>query len=243
MAKMLITKSLLTSIADAIRSKTGKTDTMTPAEMATEIESISGGGSSTRGISEDEWAKAVSSQPFKVVDNITTTAKGYFTSNLDCWQNITSATFYQLTSIPIYWMHYAKKLQRVILPKCTSVGRECFWYCTSLKYVEILGNASGSMPYLCRNATDLCNLIAFVIRTTDGVQAIENAASKTFGASGAIVSGTGYVYVPSSLIDSYKTATNWSSIADQFRAIEDYTVDGTLTGDMDYDKMGVTFDD
>jgi hypothetical protein len=34
--------------------------------------------------------------------------------------------------------------------------------------------------------------------------------------------GTGYVYVPRSLVDSYKSATNWSVVADQIRAIEDY---------------------
>lgn len=33
-----------TDIADAIRAKTGKSDTMTPAEMPTEISSIGGGG-------------------------------------------------------------------------------------------------------------------------------------------------------------------------------------------------------
>lgn len=32
------------AIANAIRAKTGKSDTMTPAEMPTEIASISGGG-------------------------------------------------------------------------------------------------------------------------------------------------------------------------------------------------------
>ena len=37
-----------------------------------------------------------------------------------------------------------------------------------------------------------------------------------------IEDGTGYIYVPSALIDSYKTATNWSEYANQFRAIEDY---------------------
>lgn len=35
------------AIADAIRAKTGKADTMTPAEMPAEIANISGGGSST----------------------------------------------------------------------------------------------------------------------------------------------------------------------------------------------------
>ncbi len=37
-----------------------------------------------------------------------------------------------------------------------------------------------------------------------------------------IASGTGYVYVPSALVDSYKAATNWSTYAAQIRAIEDY---------------------
>ena len=37
-----------------------------------------------------------------------------------------------------------------------------------------------------------------------------------------IASGTGYVYVPAALVDSYKAATNWSVYADQIRAIEDY---------------------
>lgn len=37
-----------------------------------------------------------------------------------------------------------------------------------------------------------------------------------------IESGTGYVYVPAALVDSYKAATNWSVYADQIRAIEDY---------------------
>lgn len=37
-----------------------------------------------------------------------------------------------------------------------------------------------------------------------------------------IASGTGYIYVPSALIEEYKVATNWSTYASQFRAIEDY---------------------
>lgn len=57
-----------------------------------------------------------------------------------------------------------------------------------------------------------------------------------------------YIYVPRSLIDSYKTATNWSNYADQFRAIEDVTVDGTASGELisctgiTLDKTVLTFD-
>ena len=37
-----------------------------------------------------------------------------------------------------------------------------------------------------------------------------------------IASGTGYIYVPAALVDSYKAATNWSVYADQIRSIEGY---------------------
>lgn len=46
--------------------------------------------------------------------------------------------------------------------------------------------------------------------------------------SGALLSytpideGTGYIYVPAALVDSYKSDFIWSSYADQIRAIEDY---------------------
>lgn len=37
-----------------------------------------------------------------------------------------------------------------------------------------------------------------------------------------IEKGGGYIYVPSALVDAYKAATNWSTYANQIRAIEDY---------------------
>lgn len=43
MANVLVENATLQNIANAIRSKTGKTETMLPAEMSAEIESISGG--------------------------------------------------------------------------------------------------------------------------------------------------------------------------------------------------------
>jgi hypothetical protein len=52
----------------------------------------------------------------------------------------------------------------------------------------------------------------------------------------------GTLLVPSALVESYKTATNWSSVLSQnaknrFLALEDYTVDGTITGAIDWDKL------
>lgn len=61
---------------------------------------------------------------------------------------------------------------------------------------------------------------AFIIRRTDAV-------NPWCGWSGAfnttlIAAGTGYIYVPSALVDSYKATTGWADWAEQIRAIEDY---------------------
>lgn len=49
--------------------------------------------------------------------------------------------------------------------------------------------------------------------------------------------GTGYIYVPSALIDAYKADSLWNAFSSQFRALEDYTVDGTATGELDETKI------
>jgi hypothetical protein len=56
-----------------------------------------------------------------------------------------------------------------------------------------------------------------------------------------IVNGTGYIYVPSALYDSYRADTKWSTYANQFRKLEDYTVDGTINGVLDTNRHMVRF--
>lgn len=41
-----------------------------------------------------------------------------------------------------------------------------------------------------------------------------------------IKSGTGYIYVPDDLVDSYKTATNWSVYANQIKPLSEYVEEG-----------------
>lgn len=79
----------------------------------------------------------------------------------------------------------------------------------------------GSSLAVCRS------LNALILRVTNQICTLDNMNALTYT---PIVAGTGYVYVPRDLVDSYKTATNWSTYATQFRALEDYTVDGTITG-------------
>ena len=67
------------------------------------------------------------------------------------------------------------------------------------------------------NCTALDTLI---IRNTDTMCTL--ADTTTCLHNTPIASGTGYIYVPAALIEEYKAATNWTTYADQIRAIEDY---------------------
>jgi hypothetical protein len=44
-----------------------------------------------------------------------------------------------------------------------------------------------------------------------------------------------YIYVPSNLVSNY--SNQWKDTGAQFRALEDYTVDGTITGELDPAKI------
>ena len=82
-------------------------------------------------------------------------------------------------------------------------------------------------------------LTALVLRRTADIAAM-GATSALWG---CITQdwGMGYVYVPEDLIETYQAATNWithyGTNPHLFRALEDYTVDGTTTGELDYTKI------
>lgn len=111
----------------------------------------------------------------------------------------------------------------------SSIGRKAFRNNKVLTLVDC-PNLTGSIA---SDAFALTTALTTFILRNNMVPTLAGAAF----ANGAIASGTGYIYVPAALIDSYKTATNWSTYAAQFRALEDYTVDGTTTGDLDETKI------
>ena len=126
----------------------------------------------------------------------------------------------RVTTIKVYAFYNCSSLTTVDLPAATSVGANAFNSCYSLTTLIL------------RNTTKVCTL------------SNTNAFTNCYHYYGTVNSKynpdglqDGYIYVPASLIDDYKTATNWSTLATQFRALEDYTVDGTTTGELDESKI------
>lgn len=125
--------------------------------------------------------------------------------------------FPYLTTLATYNFSGCTNLKEVILPALTGVPSYCFSGCTSLKRVDFSNLASGIAGMGFQNCSALETLI---IRNTT-LTAAPTILSNVFSGSG-IATGLGYIYVPSALVNTYKAATNWSIVASQIRAIEDY---------------------
>ena len=120
----------------------------------------------------------------------------------------------------------------------TDIGSQCFWDCAKLTAM-IFPSTARTIDYAAfawcgelkkidcwfqeinseRVFWGCSGLDALILRNTEMVATLANA--NTFESS-KIAGGTGYIYVPRALVDSYKAATNWSTYASQIRAIEDY---------------------
>ena len=94
-----------------------------------------------------------------------------------------------------------------------SAGWRSFYSLGSLEILDLPKVKSLSDP-----CTYNGKLQALILRNSEQVCGLANGG---FAAS-SITKGTGYIYVPRALMDSYKTAYLWSNYANQFRAIEDY---------------------
>lgn len=110
-------------------------------------------------------------------------------------------------------------------------GYRVFLGCTNLKLVDIgreIAKGKTTTPQTIFGGFNNTPLKALVLRNPNGMHPL--------GTSGAfsgtpIANGTGYIYVPRALVSTYQAGTNWSTLSSQIRAVEDYTQDGTLTGD------------
>lgn len=157
------------------------------------------------------------------------------TAKLNGISGIGNKDFYGCTALETLEAAVANELYTSALQGCTSLREldlpnvfqiysNACGGCTALETVDLHRTASGSIM---ANAFNGCSaLTALIIRSTTMYRLTNvNGLANT-----AIAAGTGYIYVPASLVDTYKSATNWTTYASQFRALEDYTDDGTPTG-------------
>ena len=171
--------------------------------------------------------------------------------------NIETVSFENAESFGNYTFRGNYKLTNVFAPKLMNLGQDTFNGCTKLEKLELRWTPYKTTGIGVRCFSGCSSLKAIVIRndviieSSTNVMKVENVnaftdcyhfhgtVNETYNPNG---DKDGYIYVPRALIEKYKVATNWTTLADQFRAIEDYTIDGTLDGEMDWERMGVTIE-
>lgn len=132
----------------------------------------------------------------------------------------------RVTSVGDYAFASASYLTSVDFPMVTAIGQYAFNGCIRITVADFASvNTIGASAF-----QNCYSLTALIIRS-DAVATLSNTnalggCSHILGAKNDVYNPNGdkdgYIYVPRSLVDSYKAATNWSTYATQIRAIEDY---------------------
>ena len=249
----------LTSIANAIRIKTGTSDALNfPADFESAIGAISGGG----GEEPEPSDNIVDSILDKSVVSLSTNAMTIGPYVLRDCTALESINAPNVQTIGTYSLYGCTKLKDLNLPSCTTLGSYSIRGCTGLGSAT-LPQLSGVPTYAFYGDTELeiadmgpaasiagnaffgCYKLKIVALRNTKAASLANitAFSGCYWLSATVNTAAnpngerGYIYVPRATIPSYLAATNWVTLKFCFRVLENYTMDGTITGELDIDKM------
>ena len=222
MAHYKVEDTSLTTVADAIRERAGTTEGLAfPDGMA----------SAVRGI-PDLAELLITNKLYEYRSNVSIKLRD------SCFAN-------------------CNVLEKVYLPLCPEVGGYSFQNCRVLTVAELpsvkklnnyaftgcrmLEKLDCSATNISSKAFNECSVFKTLVLRTNSMCALGNI--NAFDGT-PFANGTGYIYIFRKFLSDtdassdYRRATNWSTFsAQQFRALEDYTVDGTTTGALDESKI------
>ena len=104
-----------------------------------------------------------------------------------------------------------RSITRINNSRVTSIGMNAFRNCATLTTAVFSETTSIGSTAFC----DCIKLKTVVLSVNGGVSLSSPSA---FGNT-PIARGTGYIYVPDDLVESYKTATNWTVYAEQIKGL------------------------
>lgn len=126
-------------------------------------------------------------------------------------------------------------IQQADFPLVTTIGNGCFNMATNLTSanlplvtalpIDAFRSSSiqtadfSAVTNINRTAFTDCQHLETLIIRTPSVCVISDISIALRGSK--IAAGTGYIYVPDNLVDSYKTATNWVALANQIKPISE----------------------
>ena len=126
---------------------------------------------------------------------------------------IQQADFPLVTTIGDGCFRMAKSLTSANLPLVTALPADAFRN-SSIQTADF-----GAVTNINRTAFTDCTSLETLIIRTPSVCVISDISVALRGSK--IAAGTGYIYVPDNLVESYKAATNWVALANQIKSISE----------------------
>ena len=131
--------------------------------------------------------------------------------------NLTSVSFPACIRIGGWAFSNCTSLTSVSFPACTTIGGSAFWDCTKLASVN--SPACTTIYYSAfNNCTSLTSLTLGA--STVCTLANTNAFYSTPMSLSTYTGTFGSLYVPASLVDAYKSATNWATYSSRIGSME-----------------------
>lgn len=233
MTKVLVTDTHLTDIANAIRDKNGTSEVYKPSEMASAIEGIE------TGIEPTGTLDIIENGVYDVTDyasanvNVPTggggsVEKGIVIDGFDASGYATGITIKGFDTIPGYYLDDVITQNTIfkniganltIDNKTTRIGGYAFRYCDALLINELQSNITYLDQSVFRN-TKITEMTCYGDITNIGNYCFAYSSLKklvlpnitgvpTLGTSAFTTSPA--IYVPDNLLESIKSATNWSA--------------------------------
>lgn len=215
MANKLYPESAIQGIADAIRSLNGTSSTYKVSEMARAISALPAGGGDL-----DELISIFN----RTLSGTYTTSVEYIDQRYafaSC-ASLTSVNLPNCKRLGISVFYSCTGLTTISCPELTTLGSSCFMNCqnlSSIKFDKVLTTIPTAAFQSCYNllsvtlATDSMGMLTGLQNNDAFISTpISNYTTSTGGVYGSI-------YVPFSLLASYKTATNWVNYSNRMVGI------------------------
>lgn len=142
-------------------------------------------------------------------DRVTTVGNQAFRG----FSSLKSISLPNVTTLTPYALDGCSGLTNVNLPKVTALNNYAMQGCSSLETLEFQQKMS-TQGAVWNNCSKLTKLI---LRSTT----MCGLANKNCFNNTPIAKGTGFIYVPDDLVDTYKANTNWSNFASQIKGLSE----------------------
>lgn len=196
--RLSIARNMLIHFATQARRLSGSREALKPEQMLEKYKGVMDIGKLYQGTIEEASHDTV----LLLKDGLFEECRSLTTVSFPAVRQVSENAFYMCIALTSVYLPVAQYLYAYAFMGCSALKKLDLPAVTSIQ-TGAFANCTGLEALILRSGT-VCTL---------GANAFSNSA---------IASGTGYIYVPSTLVNSYKTATNWYAHANQIRAIEDY---------------------